>query len=152
LKGGNGLIQNHGATLSLESSHWKTGHLKEFAVDESEQWVARYKWRHTDDGYVFRRTSHKRVDGVVAGRICYLHRELMGLEYGDGWQVDHRNEDPSDNRFANLLVVTPREHLRGIQIARQRWQPVVRLDAFGDSEKTQTIYSRGDSGGLVDRT
>jgi hypothetical protein len=46
----------------------------------------------------------------------YLHRLLMGLEYGDKRQVDHRDCDTMNNRRANLRIATAAENARNGKI------------------------------------
>lgn len=38
----------------------------------------------------------------------YMHRQILGLQYGDGLQADHINHETLDNRRENLRVVTNR--------------------------------------------
>lgn len=45
---------------------------------------------------------------VKDGRTAKLHREIMGLAFGNPLQVDHVNHDTLDNRRENLRVVTNR--------------------------------------------
>lgn len=76
-------------------------------------WVSRYRWRINRQGYVYRATSVRQPGKPwPVRRNVYLHREIMGLEYGDPLQVDHLNRDPADNRRENLEVVTQAENLR----------------------------------------
>jgi hypothetical protein len=55
-----------------------------------------------------RYNGYARRRGKMNGKhttIC-LHRELMGLSAGDGFEIDHVNRDKLDNRRSNLRVVT----------------------------------------------
>lgn len=49
--------------------------------------------------------------GYVLLNSVQLHRQIMGCVRGDGTEVHHVNEDPTDNRRENLLVVNgKKEH------------------------------------------
>jgi hypothetical protein len=52
-----------------------------------------------------REESVRRRDALT-GRTVLMHREILGLEYGDGTIVDHINHNPFDNRRQNLRIVT----------------------------------------------
>jgi len=67
-------------------------------VDAADfEWLSAWRWRLTSRGYAVRGEGRRNV---------YLHRELLGLERGDGLEGDHRNGDPLDNRRENLRVVS----------------------------------------------
>jgi len=52
--------------------------------------------------YAGRRITIKKNTSV----ILEMHRQILGLEYGDGKFGDHRNRNGLDNRRANLRVVS----------------------------------------------
>lgn len=58
-------------------------------------------WRLHHRGYAVRSV---RIDGH--SRTVHLARFLLGLEYGDPRQADHRSRATLDNRRANLRIVT----------------------------------------------
>ncbi len=60
-----------------------------------------YQWRLGGTGYAVRWKN---------GRTVYLHREIVGLEAGDGFEVDHINRDRLDNRRENLRVTVRAEN------------------------------------------
>ena len=70
-------------------------------IDAEDSGLTTFTWRLRDDGYVCRtdRSSGK-------ARCVYLHRQIVGLEYGDRRQADHINRDRLDNRRSNLRIVT----------------------------------------------
>ena len=60
----------------------------------------------------------------------YMHRRIMGLEYGDKRQVDHKNHDTLDNRNQNLQVVTCRKNNENRR-NQSKWGPGVWKSAGG---------------------
>ena len=72
--------------------------------------LGRYKWNTTPDGYVYRTT---RLGGRAGtNRRVYIHREIMGLTFGQPLEVDHVDRQPWNNRRDNLEIVTRGENLR----------------------------------------
>lgn len=65
------------------------------------------RWNLHRNGYAVRYT---RINGRNAS--VYMHRVLLGLEYGDPRHTDHINRIRLDNRRANLRVVTAAENLQ----------------------------------------
>lgn len=65
------------------------------------EWAKNRRWYLARDGYFYRNLSHK-TEG--RGHIA-LHREVLGLEKGDGRnEGDHLNRDRLDNRRLNLRI------------------------------------------------
>ena len=91
-----------------------------------------------------------------------MHRQILGLEYGDKRQVDHINHDTLDNRRANLRIATAAQNarnkrlrvdsttgLKGVffQASSQRWHAYIRfngkrmhLGCFDTKEKAHASY------------
>jgi hypothetical protein len=69
------------------------GKVRGFALIDAEDHplVAPYRWNRAG-GYALA------TDGTI------MHRLIMGLRRGDPRQVHHKNENPLDNRKANLVV------------------------------------------------
>lgn len=65
-------------------------------VDDSDfEWLSEWKWNLTGDG----RNAERRTGGHI-GHIILMHRQIMGAKKGQ--LIDHINQDPLDNRRANL--------------------------------------------------
>lgn len=77
-------------------------------VDEKDyKWISAYKWRanvsvNKRKVYASRVTSRK--DGPQ--KQIMMHRQIMGLESKDEWQVDHINGNTLDCRRSNLRLAT----------------------------------------------
>ena len=64
-------------------------------VDEADyEALSRWSWRLKDGAYVHRI------------QVVYMHREVLGLTFGDGLVGDHKDGDGLNNRRSNLRVVT----------------------------------------------
>ena len=77
-----------------------------YQVDDDASWVELFRWNVTRNGYLYR--THQ-------GRTSYLHREIWEEANGpipDGMEIDHINRDVTDNRLANLRLVTRTENNR----------------------------------------
>ena len=105
-------------------------------IDEADlEFASQWKWSYVQ-GYGLR--MMRRPDG--GNRPVLLHRALLGLQPGDGRQVDHINRDKLDNRRSNLRIVTQRENnhnmpprqgssrFRGVRKCRDGWQAYVTVD------------------------
>lgn len=65
------------------------------------EWAMRHNWFAMAKGYAGRNTWKDRKTRRIG-----MHRELLGLDFGDPRQADHWNRDKLDNRKANLRIVT----------------------------------------------
>ena len=79
--------------------------------NEHYDWLNQWKWcanwnPHTRSYYVMRtvRLLTRRWIGVQ------MHRQILGLEYGDKRQGDHINHVTLDNRLANLRIVSQNQN------------------------------------------
>lgn len=94
--------------------------------------VEGYKWHITSEGYV--KTASKRND------THFMHHLIIGKP-NKGYETDHINADPLDNRKSNLRVVTrsQNEHntrskqgsssqYKGVSLVRaNRWKATIRM-------------------------
>ena len=87
-------------------------------VDEADRdLVNDRRWNLASSGYAFGTLRG------VQGRDL-MHRVILGLERGDGKQVDHINRDKLDNRRKNLRLVSHGENQRnksGWGSSEYRW-------------------------------
>lgn len=82
-------------------------------VDAADyEWLAAWNW-HLDLGYVTR-CEHRNG----RSHTIRMHREILGLERGDGKQADHINRNRLDNRRENLRVVTDGENKHNLPSCR----------------------------------
>jgi hypothetical protein len=96
--------------------------------DEDFERFSAHSW-HMHEGYAAR--NERQPDGRK--RIVLMHREILGLERGDGWEADHINRDRLDNQRENLRVLTKgqqRQNMttysssgyRGVSFHEGRWR------------------------------
>lgn len=84
------------------------GYQIEIDKEDAEK-VSKYRWRIDGaTGYIY---------SDFLGKKIYLHRFIMNVhQTKDGKVIDHINRDKSDNRRANLRIVTQAENLRNLSI------------------------------------
>lgn len=82
---------------------WLHGEIVAYAtLDACDAEQAKHRWRWGQpNGYAVRN-----IHTGSGSRVLRLHREIMGLTHGDGFEVDHKNRDRLDYRRGNLRVVT----------------------------------------------
>lgn len=105
-----------------------------------------------------------RRDGTVDGkkRAIIMHREIMGLKYGDPRKVDHLSGDPLRNLKSEMTIVTNKENIRRQKISKNntsgfkgcyskkgRWQAGIRVDrkyiylgSFSTKEEAARAYDK----------
>lgn len=67
-------------------------------ADDAEA-VGRWNWTTARSGHLYRKTAKS-----AGGKCIFMHHEILGK--ADGFEVDHINGDPRDNRRSNLRFVT----------------------------------------------
>lgn len=84
--------------------HRRDGSVRAVAiVDPVDAHLAEHRWCLGGQGHAVR--SVRFPDGKR--RLVALHRLILGLEYGDPRQGDHRDRDRLNNRRSNLRIVPP---------------------------------------------
>lgn len=119
-------------------------------------WLNQWVWRLDGNGYASRgrRFGHK---GPY--RRVFLHRVLLGLEYGDPRQGDHINRDRLDCRMSNLRIVTAGENSQNVSglhgsTSRHRgvfWMPRNRKWAAKVGRKYLGLFEREDDAAAAAR-
>jgi len=81
----------------------RDGAVRNYAIVDAADaaWVNQWRWHLSTKGYVSRTAK-------ISGQYVKfrLHRELLGLTNGDGFEGDHINRDRLDNRRCNLRAVS----------------------------------------------
>lgn len=89
-------------------------------VDDADfAWLSQWRWyamwnKCTRSFYAYRPT--KLPNGQQ--RSLLMHREILGLEYGDKRQGDHINHDTLDQRRSNLRIVSAQENQFNLKSAK----------------------------------
>lgn len=79
-------------------------------VDDADyEWLSNWKWCATMGHTTFYAQRNAQMsDG--SHHTVLMHRQILGLEYGDPRQGDHVNGKGLDNRIDNLRIVTHQEN------------------------------------------
>jgi len=78
-----------------------------------------FTWKRTSRrGFEGKLAGHKQTNGYIAirldGKLYYAHRLIWLAETGNlpSKHIDHKNRNPSDNRFCNLKECSRKENMR----------------------------------------
>ena len=73
-----------------------------FACIDSKnyKWLNQFNWQAQKIKNTWYATCH------INGEYVYMHRLILGLKFGDGLQVDHRDHCGLNNRICNLRICT----------------------------------------------
>lgn len=66
--------------------------------DEDYDWLNQWKW------YAYKSRNTFYVECCQRGRRVKMHRMILGLKYGDGKQIDHKDGNGLNNQRHNLRV------------------------------------------------
>jgi len=76
--------------------------------------------------------ASRRIGGTMRGGIVVLmHREVMGIGYGDPRIIDHINGNPLDNRKANLRFATKATNAHNVGVRRTNKSGYKGVSAYG---------------------
>jgi HNH endonuclease len=102
-------------------------------VDDADYvWLSRWSWQLNSRGYAARTFRDN-------GRQYTMRLHRLILNPLPGFEVDHINGDPLDNRRVNLRVVTHQENmmnrrvgaadtgLKGVSKERHRWKAYIKI-------------------------
>lgn len=81
--------------------------LEAIVDDENYAWLNQWKW-HSANGYAARKEYTKNEDGTITKRYVRMHRIVISAP--DGYEVDHINRNPLDNRVQNLRLATNQQN------------------------------------------
>jgi len=73
--------------------------------DEDYEWLSKHKWHAVKDGNTYYARRQTRLSNGKQ-RPVLMHREILGLCYGDKREVDHINHNGLDNRRENIRPVS----------------------------------------------
>jgi len=80
---------------------------KHVLVDETDyEELSKRKWYCSYSKYATRNSYNKEGKKFSS----YMHREILGLKYGDKRQVDHINHNTLDNRRENLRLCSNQQN------------------------------------------
>ena len=84
---------------------------KSTIVDDGDfEWLNQFKWYAVKAGKTFYAVRAVRV-GLKQKKV-FMHRFILGLDFGDQRQGDHINMDGLDNRRSNLRIATHAQNQR----------------------------------------
>lgn len=72
--------------------------------DENYEWLSKYKWIAHKSRNTYYAKRYARINGKHS--MVSMHRQILGLKFGDGKDVDHRNHNGLDNRLCNIRICT----------------------------------------------
>jgi len=87
-----------------------------FAIIDDEDFneLNRYKWQVTRNGYAIRTQNKSKKKGILKKTGIYMHKVIMGNPMG--FEVDHINGNPADNRKSNLRIIKHKQNSYNLNI------------------------------------
>jgi hypothetical protein len=97
-------------------------------IDEEDfDMVSKYTWWIKQNNYIYTQTSGRKNRTSI-----YLHRLIMNTE--KGFEVDHINHNPLDNRKSNLRICTRSQNnmnklgIHGIDFNKNKWRARIKVN------------------------
>ncbi len=89
---------------------------KSFALVDDELYdeLNKYHWSISTNGYAQRRVKIGNRTSII-----HMHRQIMGLTFGDKQCIDHINRDRLDNRKSNLRLCTRTENNHNMKLNKR---------------------------------
>ena len=100
--------------LSAKGKSSNRGKFFAFVDDELYNELSKYSWSISSNGYAQRRVK---IDDKVS--IILMHRQIMGLTFGDPDYVDHINGNRLDNQKSNLRLCTHAQNLHNSKLSKR---------------------------------
>lgn len=91
-----------------------------FVDDQDFERISRHKWHPRKGRYTWYAVRSITVRCPKIRQTVHMHREILGLQFKDGIEGDHRDGDGLNNQRANLRVCTEEQNNRN-QKARKDW-------------------------------
>lgn len=104
-------------------------------VDDKHKDLFKVKWGLNSYGYVYRKI---RLENGKQ-RTIFLHRFIMGIEYGDKRVVDHLNHNILDNTTANLEIKTHQENTMNCQISKNNTSGITGVSWHKNNKRWQAV-------------
>jgi len=84
--------------------------------DDDFDWLMQWKWYarwHPKTNSYYAVRNSPRVNGKT--HPIWMHREILGLKYGDKLQGDHIHHQTLDNRRGEIRIATHRENCQNVK-------------------------------------
>ena len=123
-------------------------------------WLNRWQWRARKDYNTFYAVRYEQNRFTRKSKVIIMHREILGLKFGDGKITDHINGYGLDNRELNIRICNNSQNqhnsrirvdntsgYKGVTKARQKWAVairnhgiLIRLGCYETKEEAARVY------------
>jgi hypothetical protein len=77
---------------------------------EDYAWITQWKWKLKVHPRTGKQYAARNVTVDHKSKFMLMHRQIMGLPFGDKREVDHRDGDGLNNQRGNLRIAISRSH------------------------------------------